>query len=107
MTIRSAIVCSVAALAVATASLLAHDITFKGTAIGAEKETVRVNVVDPETKKVTPMAFAVDDLTKVLRDNVLITYAKANIQKGEAIAVTVNHDLDEELAQVIRLGKTK
>lgn len=100
------IVCAVV-IAVAAVSLAAHNITFKATAIAAEKDSVRVNVVDAKTKKVAPMVFAVDDETKVLRDDKVVKFADAKIQKGEAISVTVDHDLDEELAQVIRLGKTK
>jgi len=95
------------AIAAATVPLLAHEITFKGTAISADKESVRMAAVDPETKKHKAMKFVVDDLTKVLRDEVEIKFADAKIQKGEPISVTVDHDLDEELAQVIRLGKTK
>jgi len=94
-------------IAVATVSLAAHNVTFKGTALEADKAGVRVNVVDAKTKKITPMKFDVDAETKVLRDDVVVTFANAKIQKGEPISVTVDHDLDEELAQVIRLGKTK
>jgi hypothetical protein len=107
MTLRSAILCSAIAVAITTVSAVAHDVTFKGTALSVAAESVGVNVVDPETKKVTPMTFVVDDITKVLRDDVLVKFAAANIKKGENISVTVNHDLDEELAQVIRLGKSK
>lgn len=107
MTMRSTLLCSMVAVAIATVSLVAHDITYKGTALSVTAESVRVNVVDPETKAVTPMTFVVDELTKVLRDDVLVKFANANIKKGENISVTVNHDLDEELAQVIRLGKSK
>lgn len=97
----------VAFVILATVSLAAHNITFKGTALAADKTSVRVNVVDAKTKKVAPMVFIVDEETKVLRDDVVVTFANAKIQKGEPISVTVDHDLDEELAQVIRLGKTK
>jgi len=104
---RAAVAGMAVAILMATVLVFAHEITFKGTAISADKESVQMNAVDPETKKVTPMKFVVDDLTKVLRDDVLIKFADAKIQKGEAISVTVDHDLDEELAQVIRLGASK
>ena len=106
MRIITSVVCSVIVV-MAAATLVAHNITFKGTALEADKASVRVNVVDAKTKKVTPMVFDVDEETKVLRDDVVVTFANAKIQKGEPISVTVDHDLDEELAQVIRLGKTK
>jgi len=102
-----AAVVGVAFMVLATVSVAAHNITFKGTALGADKASVRVSVVDAKTKKVAPMVFVVDEETKVLRDDVVVTFANAKIQKGEPISVTVDHDLDEELAQVIRLGKTK
>jgi len=103
----TAVIAGVAFVILATVSVAAHNVTFKGTAIAADKTSVRVNVVDAKTKKAAPMVFVVDEETKVLRDDVVVTFANAKIQKGEPISVTVDHDLDEELAQVIRLGKTK
>lgn len=106
MKVISAVVCAVFVV-VACVSVLAHQETHKGTVISVEKETVRVNVVDPKTKKVAPRNFVVDNETKILRDDVVVTFAAAKIRKDEAIAVTVDHDLDEDLALVIRLGVTK
>lgn len=106
MRIATSVVCSVIVV-MAAVTLAAHNITFKGTALEVSKTSVRVNVVDAKTKKVAPMVFVVDEGTKVLRDDVVVKFAEAKIQKGEPISVTVDHDLDEELAQVIRLGKTK
>ena len=68
---------------------------------------MKVNVVDPKTRKVTALTFIVDEETKVLRDDKPVKFADAKIQKGEKITVTVDHDLDEDLAQTIRLGTTK
>jgi hypothetical protein len=87
--------------------VLAHQETHKGTVIGVESAGVRMNVVDPKTKKTEPRLFEVDKETKVLRDDKLIAYADAKMVKGEAIAVTVDHDIDEHLALVIRLGNSK
>ena len=102
----AAIVCS-AIVALATVTLSAHLITSKGTVTAVEKDAVKVDVVDPETKKVTPRKFIVDEETKVLRDDKVVKFAAAKIQKGESITVTVDHDLDEDLAFIIRLGTTK
>jgi hypothetical protein len=102
----AAIVCSVI-VAMTTITLSAHLITSKGTVTAVEKEAVKVDVVDPETKKVTARKFIVDEETKVLRDDKLVKFADAKIVKGEKITVTVDHDLDEDLAQTIRLGTTK
>jgi hypothetical protein len=101
-----AFVCA-ALVALATATVSAHLLTTKGTVLAVEKESVSVNAVDPETKKAKVHKFVVDAETKVLRDDKVVKFADAKIQKGENISVTVDHDLDEELAQVIRLGKTR
>src|SRR5688572_8718941 len=70
MKTAAAIVCSVI-VALATVTLSAHLITSKGTVVAVEKETVKVNVVDPESKKITLRTFFVDEETKVLRDDKL------------------------------------
>ena len=103
-TVAATVCCAIVAL---TVSLSAHLITSKGTVTAVEKEAVKVDVVDPETKKVTARKFIVDEETKVLRDDKLVKFADAKIQKGENITITVDHDLDEDLAQTIRLGTTK
>ena len=95
------------AVCLATASLLAHDITYKGTVISTAKTSVRVNVVDEKTKKTAPMTFEFDKETKILRGDTVVTVEQARIQKGEKIAVTIDHDLDETLAIVIRLDAKK
>ncbi|HUR20282.1 MAG TPA: hypothetical protein VMZ90_05690 [Vicinamibacterales bacterium] len=106
MKIAAAIV-SCAIVLLGTVTLSAHLITSKGKVTAVEKEAVKVDVVDPETKKVTPRKFLVDEETKVLRDDKLVKFADARIRKGETITVTVDHDLDEDLAHIIRLGTTK
>ena len=103
-TVATAVCCAIVAL---TVSLSAHLITSKGTVTAVEKDAVKVDVVDPETKKVTARKFLVDEETKVLRDDKLVKFADAKIVKGETITVTVDHDLDEDLAHTIRLGTTK
>lgn len=106
MKILASVACAVI-VALATVTLSAHLITSKGKVTAVEKEAVKVDVMDPETKKVTPRTFIVDEETKVLRDDKLVKFADAKIQKGENITITVDHDLDEDLAQTIRLGTTK
>ena len=96
-----------AAIAVASVSLLAHQETFKGTVIAVESTNVRVNVVDSTTRQTTPRTFYFDAETRILRGDALVTGATARIRVGENIAVTTDHDLDEELALVIRLDAAK
>ena len=107
MKIRLAVVSLVLLSLIATVPLFAHEETHKGTVIALEKAGVRVDVVDPKTKKTAARSFDIDAETKILRGDTLLTLATAKIQKGEAIAVTVDHDLDEQLALVIRLGAAK
>lgn len=87
--------------------VFAHEETHKGTVIALEKAGVRMNVVDPKTKKTTVRLFEIDKDTKILRGDTLVTLETAKFVKGEAIAVTVNHDDDEHYALVIRLGASK
>jgi len=94
-------------LAMTTVAVLAHQVTYKGTVIALEKESVRVTVVDEKTKKPKEMKFDFDKETKILRSDKLVTVAEARIVKGEKIAVTIDHDVDETLAIVIRLDEKK
>lgn len=107
MNVRSAVLSLLLVSLLATVSVLAHEETHKGTVIALEKAGVRVDVVDPKTKKVAARSFEIDAETKILRGDAVLTLAAAKTQKGEAIAVTVDHDVDEHLALVIRLGASK
>ena len=94
-------------LVVSSASLLAHQETFKGTVLAAESANVRVNVVDPRTKAESQKTFTVNARTRVLRGDAVVTLANAKIQVRENISVTVDHDVDINLALVIRLDPAK
>jgi hypothetical protein len=100
------LVCAVV-VGIASVSVFAHQETFKGKVLGVEKATVRVNVLDPKTKKEAPRTFKTNAETKVLRGDAVVTLANAKIQVNENIAVTVDHDLDVTLALVIRLDPVK
>lgn len=107
MRVRVLLSCIALASVLALVPLLAHQETHKGTVIGVDKTAVNVNVVDPKTKKTSAQKFEVDKETKVLRDDKPVAFADAKFTKGEAIAVTVDHDIDEYLALVIRVGTSK
>lgn len=98
------LILTVMTMGVGGANLLAHDETFKGTVIATLAAKVQVNVIDDKTKKESTMEFAVTAKTKVLRGDKVVTFADARIQKGERIAVTVNHDESMTDATVIRLA---
>ena len=59
------------------------------------------------TRKPMDINFKIDKDTKVLRGDKLVAFADARIVKGESIAVTVDHDGDEDLALVVRLDARK
>lgn len=98
---------AVVAASVMAAAVAAHQVTYKGTVLAVEKATVRVNAIDEKTKKASTMTFQTNKNTKVLRGDALVTLDAARIEKGEKIAVTVDHDLDETMAIVIRLDPKK
>lgn len=102
----SALVCA-AVIAVASVSVMAHQETFKGKVVALDKTTVKVTVVNPKTKKVSVMTFKTDAATRVLRGDAVVSLANARIRAKENIAVTVDHDEDEDLAVVIRLDAAK
>lgn len=89
---------------VAASSLLAHDETFKGTVVATLKTKIQVSVIDEKTKKESAMEFVVTAETKVLRGEKVVKFADAKIEKGERIAVTVNHDKSMTDATMIRLA---
>ena len=97
------------ALWLAGATVLAHQVTYKGTviAVDAAKMRIQVKVLDSKTKKETPMDFGVTVKTKVLRGDKLVPFGSAQIKKDERISVTVNNDNDATAALTIRLAALK
>ena len=102
---RSLFAMAIACLLGVSAS--AHQVTYKGTVVSTEKDTVKITVIDEETKKPVQMTFDLDKETKILRGDKVVTLAEARIQKNEKIAVTIDHDVDETLAIVVRLDEKK
>jgi hypothetical protein len=97
----------VVAVCIFGATLLAHEVTFKGTVISFTDTTIKVMVVDEKTKKPAPKSFDFDKETKILRGDKVVTFADARIQKDEKVAVTIDHDADETFAIVIKLDAKK
>jgi hypothetical protein len=94
----------------AAAAVVAHEVTYKGTVVTVEPGKiikVKVDVLNPETRKVAPMTFEIDDETKVLRGDVVVKFTDVKIDKGEQIAVTINNDDSLTLANVVRLQVRK
>ena len=95
-------------IALATAVISAHEVTYQGTVLAFEPARVEVKTVDAATKKETDIWFAVDRTTKVKRGTATVTYAAAALAKGERIVVLVDHDAETKmLATEIRLAAKK
>ena len=116
----TAILLSAAVLLFTAATLLAHEVTYKGTVISAEAgqyaqldgsvaeiQEIQVKVIDDRSKKETPMVFTVTDKTSVFRGDMTVSFAEAHIQKDERVAVTIDHDKPGDDALEIRLAPRK
>jgi hypothetical protein len=57
-----------------------------------EVRELEVAVVDPKTKKVANRVFTITDTTKVTRAGKAVAIAEVTAQKGERVAVVVDHD---------------
>lgn len=103
---RQTAILSVAFFAlVFTAPLFAHE--FKGTVVTATATALELTVIDETTKKPATMTFDVNRDTKIYRGAKVVTFAQARIVKGEKITVMVDHDGDQRLATVLKLGEAK
>jgi len=102
--LRTILVSTIAVCALG-ATLLAHSVT--GTVVSAKPESIVVSVVDETTKKPVSMTFDVNKDTKIMRGTKTVTFAEARILKGEKVSVTIDHDVDEHLATIIKLDAPK
>lgn len=97
------------ALALGVAHLVAavHEYTYKGTVLSVSVKALKVKVLDEKTKKNIEMPFELDKETRILRGDKVVTFDEAKIQIGEKIAVTINSDDSETLANIVRLDVKK
>lgn len=89
------------------ATLLAHEVTYRGTVVAVEATKIQVKVVDEKSKKETSIEFTVTPKTKVLRGDKAVQFENARIQKEERISVTINNDEDDRKAITVRLAAAK
>lgn len=116
---RSVASCLVAAFLVflASAAAAAHLVTYEGTVIalkvakyaqpgGATREVreLEVAVVDAKTRKVANRVFTIADDTEIFRSGKPVTVAQLRVEKGEKVAVVVDHDVPGDEALTVRLG---
>jgi hypothetical protein len=96
--------------------VVAHEVTHRGTVVKQETgryaqpgggtrevQELHVTVVDAKTKKSSERVFVIVDATRIFRGQSAVALADAAIQKGESVAVTVDHDKPGDEAITIRL----
>ena len=84
----------------------AHEVTYLGTVLAIEATRVQVRTTDPDTKKDLTAWFIVNKDTKVKRGDKVLSYAEAQLMKGERIAIVVDHDAKTRMLAVeIRLAE--
>ena len=100
--------------------VFAHEVTYRGTVVkqetgryaqpgGGTREVreLHVAVVNAKTKKPSDRVFVIVDATRILRGQASVALAAANIQKGESVAVTVDHDKPGDEAITVRLEQRR
>lgn len=113
------VISTVIALAIVVAFapfVFAHEVTYRGTVVkqdvgryaqpgGGAREVreLHVTVVDAKTKKPSDRVFVIVDATRIVRGQATVALADAGIQKGESVAVTVDHDMPGDEAITVRL----
>ena len=121
-TIRRTAATLLATVALATVPTLlsAHEVTHNGTVValktakyaqpdGGTREVreLEAAVVDPKTKKVANRVFTITDKTKITRAGKTVTTADVTAQKGEKVAVVVDHDKPGDEAIHVRFEAAK
>lgn len=100
----AAVIFGAVALLASGASVLAHEVTYKGTVAKIEKGTLEVIVIDEKTKKESKMSFELTSRTKIYRGDRQVKLEDVKIQKDERIVVTINHEESETRATIVRLA---
>lgn len=98
-------VCIAMAVLLASATVFAHE--YRGKVVSAQPASITVSVVDESTKKASTMTFDINKDTKIQRGTKVVSFADAHIEKGENVAITIDHDLDMHLAIAIKLDAKK
>lgn len=86
-------VAAVLAIALGTAAVFAHPMTFKGTVASVEPARMQVKTGE-EKKGETPPWLVIDVKTKIFRDKTVVSFAQASITVGERVVVNVDHNAD-------------
>ena len=84
-----------------------HDVTYKGTVVAVNAESIMVSVINEKTKKPETIKTNHDKETKFLRGDKVVTFAEAKIRAKERVTVTFNNDDDANFLSVVRLDPIK
>lgn len=88
-------------------SVIAHEMSYKGTVVSVDAKKLVTRVVDDTTKKESNMTFDITAATKIYRGKKIVTFEAARIAKEERVVVTINHDEPGDKALEIRLAAAK
>ncbi len=93
------------AVAVVATPVLAHEVTYNGTVValkmmkyaqpgGGTREVreLEVTIVDAKTKKPSNRVFTITSESRVLRAGKPVPAGSVTVQKGEKVAVVIDHD---------------
>src|SRR5262245_17829695 len=78
-------------LLVGAGSLVAHEMTIKGTVAAVERTRIQVKTGE-EKKGQTPGWYAIDAKTKISRDKTVLSFDEAKIKVGERVVLTIDHE---------------
>jgi hypothetical protein len=94
----------------------AHEVTLEGAVVALqtaryaqpgggfqEVQELEVTVVDARTKRPANRVFTITDGTRVQRDGKRVTLAEAAVEKGDRVAVVIDHDKPGDEAIEVRL----
>ena len=97
-----------------TATMLAHEVIYKGTVVAVETSrsavldgtlaTIQVKLSGEDSEDAEPKQFTVTQRTKLFRGDSTVSFEAASIQKDERVAVTINNDVPGNHALEIRLA---
>jgi hypothetical protein len=83
----------------ASAVVLAHPMTLKGTVAAVERTRIQVKT-GVEKKGETPTWCAIDDKTRIFRDKAVVTFETAKIVVSERVVVLTDHGSDNRITAV-------
>ena len=100
-----------------TATMLAHEVVYKGTVVAVEPNrfaaldgalaTIQVKLSGDDSENTRPRVFTITYRTQLFRGDRTVPFAAARIQKDERVAVMINNDEPGNDALEIRLAAEK